>query len=46
MGIFHTDFGTKAVAPKFQHNGSVDTFGTKDGFVPVAAEAEAKCRIM
>ena len=37
MGIFHTDFGTNAVVPKFQCNGSVDTSGAMDGFFPVGS---------
>ena len=35
MGIFHTDFGANAVAPKFRRNGSVDPSRAMDGFVLV-----------
>ena len=34
MGIFHTDFGPIAVAPKFQHNETVDATGAIGGFFP------------
>ena len=32
IGIFHTDFGAIAVAPKFRHNESVDASGAMNGF--------------
>ena len=42
-GNFHADFGTNAVAPKFRCNGSVDKFGTMNGFVPVRRGASEPC---